>query len=110
MTSAASDVEEGKKSKNDGVTNDEKVNIEILGMSSGEDDINIVRDQLVKNGFDVKLNIQPDYGSFSAQKEAGNYDLALSSWTTVTGNPDYAVRGLFKTGGDYSVVADIAIK
>ena len=75
-------------------------------MATSEEDMNIVRDQLVKNGFDVKLNIQPDYGSFSAQKEAGNYDLALSSWTTVTGNPDYAVRGLFKTGGDYSVVAD----
>ncbi|WP_408607294.1 ABC transporter substrate-binding protein [Cytobacillus praedii] len=101
-----SDVEEGKKSKNDGVTNDEKVNIEILGMSSGEDDINIVRDQLVKNGFDVKLNLQPDYGSFKAQQDAGNYDVALSSWTTVTGNPDYAVRSLFKSGGDYSIMAD----
>jgi len=80
--------------------------IEVLGMAASEEDMNIVRDQLVKNGFDVKLNIQPDYGSFSAQKEAGNYDLALSSWTTVTGNPDYAVRGLFKTGGDYSIVSD----
>ncbi|MET4559501.1 peptide/nickel transport system substrate-binding protein [Lysinibacillus parviboronicapiens] len=95
------DVEGGKDSKGDG-----KSSIELLGMASGEEDMNIVRDQLVKNGFDVKLNIQPDYGSFSAQKEAGNYDIALSSWTTVTGNPDYAVRGLFKTGGDYSVVAD----
>ncbi|MFJ6263452.1 ABC transporter substrate-binding protein [Lysinibacillus xylanilyticus] len=83
-----------------------KKSIEVLGMSASEEDMNIVRDQLVKNGFDVKLNIQPDYGSFSAQKEAGNYDLALSSWTTVTGNPDYAVRGLFKTGGDYSTVSD----
>lgn len=80
--------------------------IEVLGMAASEEDMNIVRDQLVKNGFDVKLNIQPDYGSFSAQKEAGNYDLALSSWTTVTGNPDYAVRGLFKTGGDYSILSD----
>ncbi|MGE7927007.1 ABC transporter substrate-binding protein [Lysinibacillus xylanilyticus] len=83
-----------------------KKSIEVLGMAASEEDMNIVRDQLVKNGFDVKLNIQPDYGSFSAQKEAGNYDLALSSWTTVTGNPDYAVRGLFKTGGDYSTVSD----
>lgn len=101
-----SDVEEGKKSKNDGVTNNEKVAIEILGQSSQEDDINIVRDQLVKNGFDVKLNLQPDYGSYKAQQDAGNYDIALSSWTTVTGNPDYAVRSLFKSGGDYSIMAD----
>ena len=84
----------------------EQVEIEVLGMSSGEEDLNIVRDQLVKNGFNVKLNIQPDYGSFKAQQDAGNFDVALSSWTTVTGNPDYAVRSLFKTGGDYSIMAD----
>ena len=84
----------------------EQVEIEVLGMSSGEADLNIVRDQLVKNGFNVKLNIQPDYGSFKAQQDAGNFDVALSSWTTVTGNPDYAVRSLFKSGGDYSIMAD----
>ncbi|SDM88065.1 ABC transporter substrate-binding protein [Bacillus sp. OK048] len=84
----------------------EQVEIEVLGMSSGEADLNIVRDQLVKNGFKVKLNIQPDYGSYKAQQDAGNFDVALSSWTTVTGNPDYAVRSLFKSGGDYSIMAD----
>lgn len=73
-----------------------KETIELLGMSSSEDDLNIVRDQLVKSGFKVKLNIQPDYGSYTAQKDAGNYDIVLSSWTTVTGNPDYAVRGRLK--------------
>ncbi|GLC87715.1 ABC transporter substrate-binding protein [Lysinibacillus piscis] len=93
------DVEEGGK---DG----DKPTIEVLGMASAEEDMNIVRDQLVKNGFDVKLNVQPDYGAFSAQKDAGNYDVAVSGWTTVTGNPDYAVRGLFKTGADYSIVSD----
>ncbi|MDD1501731.1 ABC transporter substrate-binding protein [Lysinibacillus sp. CNPSo 3705] len=98
------DVEGSKDSKGKG-----KKEIEVLGMAASEEDMNIVRDQLVKNGFDVKLNIQPDYGSFSAQKDAGNYDLALSSWTTVTGNPDYAVRGLFKTGGDYSIVSDSSL-
>ena len=87
----------------------EKPVIELLGMSSSEQDMNIVRDQLVKNGFDVKLNIQPDYGSFKSQQDAGNFDISLSSWTTVTGNPDYAVRGLFKTGGDYSDTADATV-
>jgi peptide/nickel transport system substrate-binding protein len=87
----------------------EKPVIELLGMSSSEQDMNIVRDQLVKNGFDVKLNIQPDYGSFKSQQDAGNYDIAISSWTTVTGNPDYAVRGLFKTGGDYSNTSDATV-
>lgn len=99
-----SDVSEDKA--NDGVSTGEKPVIEILSMSSNEADVNIVRDQLVKNGFDVKLNLQPDYGSFTAQKDAGNFDVAVSSWTTVTGNPDYAVRSLFKTDGDNSIMAD----
>ncbi|SDQ43360.1 ABC transporter substrate-binding protein [Carnobacterium viridans] len=83
-----------------------KNTIELLGTSSNETDMNIVRDQLIKNGFDVKLNTQPDYASFQTQKEAGNYDLAISSWTTVTGNPDYAVRSLFITDGDNSSMSN----
>ncbi|MGL5717676.1 MAG: ABC transporter substrate-binding protein [Paraclostridium sp.] len=74
--------------------------LKLLAMSSGEKDANIVRDQLSKAGFKVELNIQPDYSSFVSQEEAGNYDLAITGWTTVTGNPDYAVRSLFKSGGD----------
>ncbi|MBS4202423.1 hypothetical protein KHA93_22735 [Bacillus sp. FJAT-49732] len=97
---------ESKSNEGNKSANTSKPTIEILGMSTSEDDMNIVRDQLIKNGFDVKLNIQPDYGSFTTQKDAGNYDLAVSSWTTVTGNPDYAVRSLFKSGGDYSIMSD----
>lgn len=103
-----SEVESGGKDDSKGGSN-EKVQIEVLGMGSGEEDLNIVRDQLIKNGFDVKLNIQPDYGTFSAQKDAGNFDLALSSWTTVTGNPDYAVRALFKSDGANSMVKDAKV-
>jgi len=104
--STKSDVSDKKNDNTEPKTDKSKVVIELLGMGSGEEDMNIVRDQLIKNGFDVKLNIQPDYGSFTAQKEAGNYDVALSSWTTVTGNPDYAVRALFKSDGDNSIMAD----
>lgn len=96
--------------KNDGdgekVEVADKIEIEVLGMSSSEDDLNIVRDQLTKNGFDVKLNLQPDFGSFKAQEDAGNYDLSLSGWTTVTGNPDYAIRSLFISDGDNSKIDD----
>ena len=101
-----SDVSDKENDNTEPKTDKSKVVIEFLGMGSGEEDMNIVRDQLIKNGFDVKLNIQPDYGSFTAQKDAGNYDVALSSWTTVTGNPDYAVRSLFKSDGDNSIMAD----
>lgn len=87
-------------------SNADKQTIEILGMSTSEDDLNILRDQLTNNGFDVELNIQPDRGSYTTQKEAGNYDLAVNSWTTVTGNPDYAVRSLFTSDGDNTLFAD----
>lgn len=76
--------------------------VRLLAMSSNEKDANIVRDQLTKAGFTVELNIQPDYSSYQAQQDAGNYDLCITGWTTVTGNPDYAVRSLFKTGADYN--------
>lgn len=103
-----SGVSEKDKEKG-GVKDDSAVQVELLGMSSSEEDMNILRDQLVKNGFNVKLNIQPDYGSYKAQQDAGNFDISLSSWTTVTGNPDYAVRSLFQTEGDYSILADSEI-
>ncbi|MEK4563346.1 ABC transporter substrate-binding protein [Alkalihalobacillus sp. FSL R5-0424] len=88
---------------------EEAVDIELLAMSSSEQDINILRDQLTKNGFNVKINQQPDYGSFTSQREAGNFDIAINSWTTVTGNPDYAIRSLFKSDGDNSLVQDSEI-
>ena len=76
--------------------------ITILGQSSGEANLNILRDQLTKAGFTVEINMQPDYSSFQAALSAGNYDLALTGWTTVTGNVDYAVRGIFHSTGDYN--------
>ncbi len=96
------DVKEPDTDNTDVSENTKPVDIQVLAMSSAEKDVNIVRDQLSKAGFNVKLNMQPDYGSFVGQKEAGNYDLAISGWTTVTGNPDYAVKSLFTTGGDYN--------
>ncbi|MGG3283224.1 ABC transporter substrate-binding protein [Paenibacillus solani] len=100
------DAQQNQQEPSDTAADTSGVTIELLGMSSNESDVNIIRDQLTKNGFNVKLNLQPDYGSYKAQQDAGNYDVALSSWTTVTGNPDYAVRSLFKTGGDYSIMSD----
>ena len=85
---------------------DAAIPVTILAQSSSEQNANIVRDQLTKAGFQVDVSLQPDYASFNAQKDAGNYDLAISSWTTVTGNPDYAVRSLFISGGDYSIISN----
>ena len=63
-------------------TDQTPVDIELLAQSSSENDVNIIRDQLTKNGFNVKLNLQPDNGSYKSQQDAGNYDIAMSSWTT----------------------------
>ncbi|GHU58031.1 peptide ABC transporter substrate-binding protein [Spirochaetia bacterium] len=76
--------------------------ISVLSYASSDKIVSIVRDQLTKAGFDVEVNLQPDSGSFTKLVETGNFELAISGWTTVTGNPDYAVRSLMKTGGDYN--------
>ncbi len=76
--------------------------IQILAQSSSEANVNILRDQLTKAGFEVILNLQPDYASATAQQQAGNFDINLTGWTTVTGNVDYAVRGIFHSTGDYN--------
>ncbi|MFD0590142.1 ABC transporter substrate-binding protein [Paenibacillus sp. GCM10027627] len=109
LTTKNEATESPKPTAGETVVDTKAVDIELLGMSNNEADLNIVRDQLAKNGFNVKLNIQADYGTFKAQEDAGNFDISFSGWTTVTGNPDYAVRSLFKTGGDYSILSDSEI-
>jgi len=81
---------------------DIKPQITIVAVANTEKITNIVRDQLVKNGFDVKLNLQPDYASATSVTDAGNFDLYVNSWTTVTGNPDYAIGSVAKTDGSYN--------
>lgn len=60
---------------------------------------NVVRDQLAKAGFSPKINMQPDYASFRSMIDAGNFDLAITYWNTVTGSPDYAVRSVWHSEG-----------
>lgn len=76
--------------------------IRVLSMASYEKETNVLRDQLVKAGFDVKINTQPDYSSLTTVRDSGEYDIMVTGWTTVTGNPDYAIRSLYITGGDYN--------
>lgn len=76
--------------------------IRLLGYSAQESSLNILRDQLTKAGFNVELNTQPDYSSFKTVVETGEWDLSMSGWTTVTGNPDYAVRDVYASYGEYN--------
>lgn len=99
-TEAASGTQEQKQETAKVETQPET--IVLLGQSSSEANLNILRDQLTKAGFNVELNMQPDYASMTAQQDAGNFDLLITGWTTVTGNVDYAVRGILHSSGDYN--------
>lgn len=90
-----------KEEKKEEVKKD-PIDLTVLAFSFYEKDVNILRDQLNKAGFNVKVSIQPDYSSYSTQEKAGNYDIAVSGWTTVTANPDYAIRPLFYSGADFN--------
>lgn len=99
-TEAASGTQAQKQEQAKAETQPES--IMILGQSSSEANLNILRDQLTKAGFQVEINMQPDYASMTAQQDAGNFDLLITGWTTVTGNVDYAVRGILHSTGDYN--------
>lgn len=83
-----------------------KPTIRFLGQASYENDMNIVKEQLERAGFNVKMNIQPDYGSYRTQREAGNYDIQIDDWTTVFGDPNYAMNALFSSSGSNSLLKD----
>ncbi|XCP86110.1 ABC transporter substrate-binding protein [Roseburia hominis] len=86
----------GKKTETTGET------IRLLGYSYYESTMNILRDQLTKAGFEVELNMQPDYSSMVTVRDTGEWDLCISGWTTVTGNPDYAARDVYASYGQYN--------
>lgn len=83
-------------------TNNEKVKIRVLGYSAQESSLNILRDQLTKAGFEVELNMQPDYSSMTTVEDSREWDIVLGGWTTVTGNPDYATRDIYASYGEYN--------
>ncbi|MEA4960586.1 ABC transporter substrate-binding protein [Lutispora sp.] len=83
----------------EGAAAGEAPEVTILSIAKNETAVNVVRDQLTKSGFRVKLNLQPDYSSYAAQAEANNFDLLIGDWTTTIGNGDYAVRALFRSDG-----------
>ncbi|KMS30323.1 hypothetical protein FE74_15105 [Staphylococcus aureus] len=50
------------------------------------------------------MNIQPDYGSYRTQRQAGNYDIQIDDWMTVFGDPNYAMTALFSSTGSNSLL------
>lgn len=111
---------EGDSGSNNGGSTTEKVEpievdvtLDLVYMSTyGAKDATIVKDQLEKVGIKVNLVQTPDYATFKEKINNGDFDIAYSGWTTVTGNPDYAVRSLFTEGGDYNMsgIADAKVE
>ncbi len=81
----------------------EPIKLTLLTQSNTEKIANVVRDQLTKAGFEVALNTQADASGYKEQKANGSYDIDIGSWMTVTGNPDYSVRGILITDGDNNI-------
>ena len=79
------------------------VSLDLVYMSTyGAKDATIIKDQLEKVGIKVNLVQTPDYATYKEKLANGDFDIAYSGWTTVTGNPDYAVRSLFTANGDHN--------
>ena len=69
----------------------EPIPLTLLGQSANEKDLNVIRDLLAQQGFEVTINMQPDRGSYMSQIDAGNYDIVFTGWASISGNGDYAV-------------------
>ena len=72
----------------------------LLGQAANQKDLNVIRDLLTQQGFDVTINMQPDRGAYMSQIDAGNYDITFTGWASISGNGDYATRGIFHSTGD----------
>lgn len=75
------------------------IKLTLLAESKNEKIANIVRDLLTKQGFEITMSLQTDYGSYAAQAEGGNFDIIVCSWGTPTGSPDYAINNIMRSDG-----------
>ncbi|MGB6128073.1 MAG: ABC transporter substrate-binding protein [Psychrilyobacter sp.] len=76
--------------------------LNILAMSSNITLAQVVQSQLKKVGISSKITEKKDYSTYLDDLVNGSFDITAAGWTTVTGNPDYAVMSLFHTNGDYN--------
>lgn len=92
----------GKDDDKDNAANGADLTVKIVSYAGTDSTVNILQDQLKKAGFTVETNIQPDYASYTTVVDTRDWDIAVSGWTTVTGNPDYATRDIYASYGAYN--------
>ncbi len=80
----------------------EKQDITLVALAASAQQAEVISSQLSSANFNVNLITTVDYSTHVTELAKGEYDIALSGWTTVTGNPDYAVMSIFHTNGDYN--------
>ncbi len=81
---------------------EEKQDVNLVTMNVYSQTAEVIAAQLNSAGFDTNVITTPDYSSFVAELNKNEYDIATTGWTTVTGNPDYAVMSLFHSDGDFN--------
>ena len=82
------------------VPNDIPITIVANAAGAGLANANLMRDFLAAAGFDVTLDLQPDFAGWLTVVSARHFDIAVTSWTTIGGSPDYALRPIFHSTGD----------
>ncbi|KMS25473.1 peptide ABC transporter substrate-binding protein, partial [Staphylococcus aureus] len=84
----------------------ERPTIHFLGQASYEKDMKIVKDQWENAGFNVNINIKPDYFSYLTQRQACNYDIQIEAWKTDVGDPNKSITAVFKSTGSKTLFKD----
>jgi len=91
----------GATQADDAVPNNIPITIMANAGGTGiSDNANLMRDFLTAAGFDVTLDLQPDFAGWLNAINTRQFDIAMTSWTTIGASPDYAVRPLFHSQGD----------
>jgi peptide/nickel transport system substrate-binding protein len=81
------------------ISEQEPVILDIVTHPMFETEANVVRDQLIKSGFDVDVSLIPDWSGLYTALDSRDWDIYICSWRTLNGSPDYAVRSLYRSDG-----------
>ncbi len=82
-------------------TDVEPISITILAGSTSEAVMGVLRDLLIKAGFEVELTLTPDASSSTAVRESGEWDIMYGGWSPISG-PDNAIRSLVYTDAPFN--------
>lgn len=77
------------------------VEISLIAQNIVEKEANLVRDQLEKAGFSVKVNLYPDFGTFQTAEKTGTHDICIRNFSGA-GSPDANTKPMFHSEGVFN--------